>query len=102
MLFEQAQERARQLDTLRESGQLVGPLHGLPVSLKDSFQVRGTDATVGFIAYLDNGPSQENSCLVDVLLSLGAVPFCKTNVPQTLMVSSVPETDRSLLSQGFL
>lgn len=64
--------------------------------------MRGTDATAGFIAYLDNGPSQENSCLVDVLLSLGAVPFCKTNVPQTLMVSSVPETYKDLLSQRFL
>ncbi|KUI63179.1 Acetamidase [Cytospora mali] len=86
-LFEQAQERARVIDALRERGQLAGPLHGLPVSLKDSFQVRGTDATLGLIAYLDNGPSQENSCLVEVLLSLGAVPFCKTNVPQTLMTA---------------
>lgn len=87
VLFEQAQERARHLDALRESGKLLGPLHGLPISLKDSFQVRGTDATIGFVAFLDNAPSQENSCLVDVLLNLGAVPFCKTNIPQTLMVS---------------
>lgn len=86
ILFEQAQERARQLDALRAKGEVIGPLHGLPISLKDSFQVRGTDATLGFIAYLDNGPSQENSYLVDTLLNLGAVLYCKTNIPQTLMV----------------
>lgn len=86
IFFEQAQERARHLDSLRAKGEVVGPLHGLPISLKDSFQVRGTDATLGFIAYLDNGPSQENSYLVDTLLNLGAVLYCKTNIPQTLMV----------------
>lgn len=87
ILFQQAQDRARYLDSLREKGQLAGPLHGLPISLKDSFQIRGTEATVGFVAYLDNGPSPENSCLVDVLLGLGAVLYCKTNVPQTLMTA---------------
>lgn len=86
IFFEQAQERARHLDSLRAKGEVVGPLHGLPISLKDSFQVHGTDATLGFIAYLDNGPSQENSYLVDTLLNLGAVLYCKTNIPQTLMV----------------
>lgn len=84
--FEEAQERAKQLDALRAKGSVAGPLHGLPISLKDSFQVRGTDATIGFIAYLDNGPSRENSYMVDTLLNLGAVLYCKTNIPQTLMV----------------
>ncbi|ROV93592.1 hypothetical protein VMCG_08092 [Cytospora schulzeri] len=58
ILFEQAFERAQHLDALRERGQLAGPLHGLPISLKDSFQVRGSDATLGLVAYLDNGPSE--------------------------------------------
>ncbi|KAG8156291.1 hypothetical protein KVR01_013826 [Diaporthe batatas] len=87
IFFEQAQERAKHLDALRAKGKIVGPLHGLPISLKDSFQVRGTDATVGFVAYLDNGPSQENSYMVDTLLNLGAVLYCKTNIPQTLMTA---------------
>jgi amidase len=77
--------RARHLDELRESGQLAGPLHGLPVSLKDSFQIPGIQATIGLIAYLDD-VSNTNSPLVEILLSLGAVPFVKTNVPQTMMV----------------
>jgi amidase len=59
-------------------------LHGVPVSLKDTFKVRGYDASIG-IAALCFKPATENSVLVDVLLSAGAVLYCKTNVPQTLM-----------------
>lgn len=71
---------------MREAGQLAGPLHGLPISLKDSFQVAGSPATLGLVGYLDH-ISQTNSSLVDLLLSQGAVVYCKTNVPQTLMAS---------------
>ncbi|PSR76561.1 amidase signature domain-containing protein [Coniella lustricola] len=84
--FDQAQERARQLDALRVKGQLAGPLHGLPISIKDSFQVVGTEATLGLVGYLGK-TSEVNSCLVDMLLRLGAVLYVKTNVPQTLMTA---------------
>lgn len=73
---------------MRESGRLAGPLHGLPVSLKDSFQVAGSQATIGLVCYLDH-MSEANSALVDMLIGLGAVVYCKTNVPQTLMASSM-------------
>ncbi|KAI9872663.1 MAG: hypothetical protein M1823_008115, partial [Watsoniomyces obsoletus] len=33
--FEQAQKRARQLDAMKAEGKSAGPLHGLPISLKD-------------------------------------------------------------------
>lgn len=85
MMFDEAQIRARELDALRESGKLAGPLHGLPISIKDSFQVAGTQATLGLVAYLDRH-SEKNSCLVEILLSLGAVLYVKTNIPQTMMV----------------
>ncbi|KAF7555401.1 hypothetical protein G7Z17_g2253 [Cylindrodendrum hubeiense] len=84
--FDEADARARQLDTLRESGTLAGPLHGLPISLKDPFHITGTQATIGLVAYLDHF-SKTNSPLVEILLSLGAVPFVKTNIPQTMMTA---------------
>lgn len=80
--------RAKELDSLMESGKLAGPLHGLPISLKDCFHVTGTQATLGLVAYLDKY-SDTNACLVDMLLSLGAVIYVKTNIPQTMMVSSL-------------
>lgn len=77
--------RAEELDAHLASGKSpLGPLHGVPVSLKDTFKVRGYDASIG-IASLVFKPAAENSVLVDCLLAAGAVLYCKTNVPQTLM-----------------
>jgi amidase len=56
----------------------------VPVSLKDTFKVRGYDASIG-LAALCFMPATENSVIVDCLLNAGAVLYCKTNVPQTLM-----------------
>ncbi|KAB8208917.1 amidase [Aspergillus parasiticus] len=62
---------------------LAGPFHGLSIGLKDSLQVAGSQAALGFVSYLDH-MSERNSHLVDVLLSLGAIVYVETNVPQTL------------------
>ena len=48
----------------------------------------GLPSTLGLVTYLDH-KSDTNSALVDILLNLGAVLYCKTNVPQTLMVSII-------------
>ncbi|KAK2038704.1 amidase [Colletotrichum somersetense] len=83
-LFDAALERARYLDEyLREHGTPFGPLHGLPVSIKDTFNVAGVDTSMG-LAYLCHKPAAQNAPLVDLLLSLGCVIIAKTNVPQTL------------------
>lgn len=87
-MFEEAQERARYLDDLRAGGKLAGPLHGLPISLKDNFNYKGVDSTIGMISFLDDKASA-NSPLVDILLDLGAVIYVKTNVPQTMMVCTI-------------
>ncbi|KAF0293441.1 Fatty acid amide hydrolase 1 [Amphibalanus amphitrite] len=78
----QAKERAAALDALPESKR--GPLHGVPISVKDSIDLEGFDSTLGLAKYLDR-PAASNAPLVQTLIDLGAVPFCKTNVPQTLM-----------------
>ncbi|KAB8079521.1 alpha-glucosidase [Aspergillus leporis] len=83
-LFSRALERAKDLDRhLQSSGRPIGPLHGLPVTVKDSFHIKGVDSTTG-IAGLAFQPAAENSPLVDLLESLGAVIIAKTNVPQTM------------------
>ncbi|RWA07120.1 hypothetical protein EKO27_g7989 [Xylaria grammica] len=81
--FEQAQKRAQFLDDMRADGKLAGPLHGLPVSIKDTYQVEGVQATIGAVSNLGT-TSKENSTLVDMLLDLGAVLYVKTNVSQVL------------------
>ncbi|KAF4832093.1 Acetamidase [Colletotrichum tropicale] len=86
--YDEAIARAKYLDEFyRENGKTIGPLHGLPISLKDTFKVVGFDATAGYINGLKLGPATTNSCLVSVLLDAGAVLYVKTNVPQTLMTA---------------
>ncbi|TLD27684.1 hypothetical protein E2P81_ATG10972 [Venturia nashicola] len=85
IFFEQAVERALALDDyLDKVGSPMGPLHGLPISLKDTFKIPGHDASIGIVA-LAFKPATSSSTLVELLLKAGAVLYCKTNIPQTLM-----------------
>ncbi|PVH96081.1 amidase [Periconia macrospinosa] len=95
--FEEAIERARHLDQQRQSnpGGPLPPLFGMPISLKDSFFIPGLDATTGIVS-LANQPSSEHSALVLLLLKLGAVLYCKTNVPQTMMTA---DSDNNLFGR---
>ena len=54
IFFDKALNRAKELDEhLRRTGEVVGPLHGVPVSVKDRFDVEGLDTTVGmFFCYI--------------------------------------------------
>lgn len=84
--FDEAIESAKALDEqLNRTGQLKGPFHGLPISLKDNFNIKGKDSSVGFSS-LVNDPAGYNATLVDVLENLGAVRYCKTNVPTAMMI----------------
>jgi amidase len=79
-------QQAKSLDDhLQQTGKTVGPLHGLPISLKDNFNVKGKDSTVGFTS-LVNQPAEYNATLVDILSQLGAIQYCKTNVPTAMMI----------------
>ncbi|EGD95784.1 general amidase [Trichophyton tonsurans CBS 112818] len=83
-LFDDAMKRAEKLDDhFKRTGTTYGPLHGLPISVKDTFDIEGVDSTTG-IAALAFKPAKQNAPLVDLLYSLGAVIVGKTNVPQTL------------------
>lgn len=85
ILFEDAIDRAKELDAyMKAHNRPIGPLHGLPISLKDTFKIKGYDASVGVAGFCFK-PATTNSALVDLLLQQGAVLYCKTNVPLTMM-----------------
>ncbi|EGR44514.1 uncharacterized protein TRIREDRAFT_5888 [Trichoderma reesei QM6a] len=87
IFFDEAIERARQLDRQRlacVNTELLPPLFGLPVSLKDTFAVKGHDTSTGLACYV-NEPAGEHSAIAAMLLDLGAILYCKTNVPQSVM-----------------
>ncbi|KAI5824202.1 amidase [Schizophyllum commune Tattone D] len=85
VLFERGREQAKKLDVyFAETGKTIGPLHGLPISLKDQFRFKGFDATIGYVSWA-NRPAEEDSLTVTALEELGAVLFVKTNIPTSLM-----------------
>ncbi|KAF2416538.1 acetamidase [Tothia fuscella] len=93
VFFEDALKDAARLDEhFQRHGTLIGPLHGVPVTLKDQFDVKGFDSTIGYVARAFH-PAQEDSVLVKILRDLGAIILAKTNLPQSIMWC---ETDNPL------
>jgi amidase len=85
IFIERALSRASQLDEqLKKTGTVVGPLHGLPVSLKDQINIKGLEACMGYVSWVGR-VAERNAVLTDILEDAGAIPFVKTNIPQTLM-----------------
>lgn len=92
--FDAAIADAEKLDAYyAEHGKTTGPLHGLPVSLKDQFHVKDVDTTMGYVGWIGNFQGKKDDAryltyeseLVRELRNLGAVLYCKTSVPHTLM-----------------
>ncbi|KAH7325544.1 amidase [Stachybotrys elegans] len=91
--FDVALNQASELDAFQqEHGRLKGPLHGVPVSLKDQFNLEGLDSTLGYVGRAFH-PADSDCVLVKVLQQLGAVIIAKTNLPQSILWG---ETDNPL------
>ncbi|KAL4932566.1 putative general amidase [Aspergillus undulatus] len=88
VFFDRAIERAKELDRrFSETGKPVGALHGIPISLKDSYNVVGVQSTLGYVSFLDKPALTFNSPMVNILLDAGAVIYVKTHLPQTMMTA---------------
>ncbi|EEH35611.2 acetamidase [Paracoccidioides lutzii Pb01] len=86
-LFPAALESAKALDAhFAATGKPVGPLHGVPISLKDNFDIIGKDSTIGFTGWV-NDPATYNSIMTDLLREAEAVLYVKTNVPTATMIA---------------
>ncbi|KAH7068539.1 acetamidase [Paraphoma chrysanthemicola] len=93
ILFDDALKRAKELDDFfSKNGRLVGPLHGVPMTLKDQFDVAGYDSTLGYVGRAFK-PATEDCVLVSLLRRMGAVIVAKSNLPQSIMWC---ETDNPL------
>src|SRR5881296_3607510 len=78
--LDKARRRARAADRALARKEIWGPLHGVPMTIKESYDVVGMPTTWGVPELKDNQPKQ-NALAVDRLLGAGAVLFGKTNVP---------------------
>lgn len=81
---EAAERRARQLDEDLSRGAPLGPLYGVPVSVKDVYWTAGLRTTGGSLLFRSNVPS-EDSVYAERLKAAGAVIIGKTNTPEFAM-----------------
>lgn len=79
-LFEQAGAAAAKADEARRRGDLLGPLHGVPITIKEMFDVAGTPTTAGCTGRATH-VATEDAPLVARLRQAGAIILGKTNVP---------------------
>lgn len=78
-----ARKRAQDADRALKKGDVRGPLHGVPMTIKESYNVVGMPTTWGVPKFKKNYP-EKNAITVDRLLKAGVVLFGKTNVPYAL------------------
>ncbi|CAI6097678.1 unnamed protein product [Clonostachys chloroleuca] len=76
---------ARELDAcFKATGKLVGPLHGIPISVKEHVGFKGRICHSGYTAWIDN-VAKEDALILRLLRQAGAVFHVRTNEPQSMM-----------------
>jgi len=80
ILKDEALNRVRAADKALAEGELWGPLHGVPCSVKDTFEIANVLTTAGIPALAKHIP-KKNAVVVERLLKAGAVIIGHTNVP---------------------
>lgn len=83
-LFERARAEAVRADEARARGDTLGPLHGVPITIKDQFLVEGVPCSAGLPSRA-RMPEQRDGLLVKRLREAGAIVVGVTNVPQLLI-----------------
>jgi len=82
VLDDEARERAREAERAVESGAELGPLHGVPIAVKDLFDFKaGVRNTMGSKPFAEYVPEQ-SATYVDRLEAAGAIVVGKTNTPE--------------------
>jgi len=83
-LFDQARTEAAAADAVRASGGAMGRLHGVPVTIKECYHVKGTPSTAGLTGQMAHRADVDGP-LVSRLRAAGAIVLGKTNVPQLML-----------------
>ena len=85
LLPETAIAKAKYLDKyLSDHGTTIGPLHGLPISVKEHIGFKDLRLSTGFVSWWDR-KGKEDALVLKILEDAGAVFFARTSEPQALM-----------------
>ena len=86
-MFDQARQAARAAEREIATGRYRGPLHGVPVALKDNFWTRGVTTAAGS-RHLEDFVPAEDATVVSKLRAAGAIITGKTNMHELAMGGS--------------
>jgi amidase len=78
---DRARAAAAAADEATARGDSAGPLHGLPITIKDAIEVEGVRSTGGAVELTDHVPAADAAAVAQ-LKAAGAVVFGKTNIPR--------------------
>ena len=78
--FEEARKEARRADEMVKRGEPLGALHGLPMTIKDAYEVIGLTCEVGHLPFKGR-VSDSDAVVVKRLREAGAIILGKTNTP---------------------
>jgi amidase len=80
VLAESALAMAEQADALAIKGQWMGPLHGIPFTVKENIDLAGSPSTNGIVAFQHAVPPEDAPLIVQ-LKAAGAIPIGRSNMP---------------------
>ncbi|TVY81435.1 putative amidase [Lachnellula suecica] len=84
-MIDEALEEAKKLDAyFHKTGNIVGPLHGVPISVKEMVHFKDRRCHTAYVAWIDR-VSPEDALLIRNLKKAGALFHVRTNEPQTVM-----------------
>jgi len=81
LVADEARAQADRADAALRGGASVGPLHGLPIAIKDLVETKGLRTTFGSRIYKDHVPDRDE-LLAERLRAAGAIILGKTNTPE--------------------
>jgi len=79
--YDMARKRAGFADAAVKRGELWGPLHGVPMTVKECLNIAGVPTTAGWLKMKDHIPDK-NATPIQRVLDAGAIIFGKTNMPK--------------------
>ena len=79
--FETALTNAKAADAAQKRGEVLGRIHGVPITVKDALQTKGLRSTGGAVELRDNVPERD-APVVDAVRREGAIVIGKTNLPR--------------------
>ena len=94
-----ARAQADALDRERAAGKLRGPLHGLPIIVKDNYDVVGMPTTGGSVALANAFPAR-NAAVVERMIHAGAIVLAKANMSE--LATSAGKSGYSSITRSSL